>query len=521
LKNNKWIRIALILITLGIIIWIVLTFFIEPFAAKKTESTLNEKNPNYLVKVEKVNIRVIPSEIEFRNISIASESDTGKKLYLKGSVASVRIRGIKIIKAIFKKSISIRSISIAGTSITGIIPSDKEVRPPFILPLNITADRLFLDNTDLHIKNKANSLSYSLKNGTIKVYNIHLLKHDTLSADQFQQFDFMASEIGTVAPDSIYSYNVRNIDYSSGSNTLSADSFFIHPNYTDYAFSSRFEYRKPRIETILSNIHIEDINIADYIRSGNIYSSFIEAGNMEMYVFNDKRKEFRHIDKLPFQDMIYSFPGLLRLDTIAILNGNITYKERAEKANEAGHLTFNNLNAMIYNITNDSVYRIEKAFLELRCKALLMKKGKIEILLKSRIFDRQNTFSVKGTLYEMEMSEMNPFLEKSVFVYVTSGKLDKMDFSFTSDNSESKGTMTMIYNGLDLAVKNKNTDDTTAFKERLISLVVNIKVKDSNPIPGKEVREGTIYTKRDSERFLFHYCAKSILSGIKSSLLKN
>jgi hypothetical protein len=163
----------------------------------------------------------------------------------------------------------------------------------------------------------------------------------------------------------------------------------------------------------------------------------------------------------------------------------------------------------------------DKTFLELRCSALLMGKGKIGIVLKSMLFDSQNLFSVNGTLTAMELGEMNPYLANSALVYVTSGKLDKMEFSFTATNTGSNGTMTMLYDGLDLAVKNKNTNDTTAIKERLISLFANIKVIDSNPLPGKEVREGIIKYERNPEKFLFSYCAKSILSGIKSSVLKN
>jgi hypothetical protein len=116
--------------------------------------------------------------------------------------------------------------------------------------------------------------------------------------------------------------------------------------------------------------------------------------------------------------------------------------------------------------------------------------------------------------------ELNPFLEKSAFIYVASGKIDKMDFSFTANNSSASGNMTMLYHGLDIAVKNKQTADTIAFRERFISLIANRKLLNSNPIPGENVREGSIDYNRDPERFLFNYCAKSILSGMKTSFVK-
>ena len=192
-----------------------------------------------------------------------------------------------------------------------------------------------------------------------------------------------------------------------------------------------------------------------------------------------------------------------------------------EKANEPGRISFNEINAKIYKITNDTIYKTKNAYLELKGNALLMGKGRMTILLKGRIFDSQNTFSLNGTLSDMEANELNPILEKNAFVYATSGKIDAMNFSFTANNAKATGKMTMLYHGLDIAVKNKRTDDTTAFKERFISLIANIKVLDSNPIPGKDVREGIIDYERDPERFLFNYCFKSILSGIKSSLAKS
>jgi hypothetical protein len=147
-----------------------------------------------------------------------------------------------------------------------------------------------------------------------------------------------------------------------------------------------------------------------------------------------------------------------------------------------------------------------------------MKKGKLTLSLKSKLFDRQHTFSLSGTVNHMEASDLNPMLENNAFVYATSGELDEMKFSFTANDTKATGSMTMLYHGLELAVKNKRTDDTTAIKERLISKIANRKVINSNPFHGKAIRVGIIDCERNPERFLFNYCFKSILSGIKSSM---
>ena len=240
---------------------------------------------------------------------------------------------------------------------------------------------------------------------------------------------------------------------------------------------------------------------------------------MNMKVFRDNRKEDRH-DTIPaFQDVIYRFPSDLNIDSVRVINGDVTYTEHAEKATSAGWISFNNIAATIYMITNDTVYKTKNGYLKLQGSALLMGRGKLTLSLKSRIFDPRNTFTLSGTLYGLEAAELNPMMEKNAFVYATSGTLDGMSFSFTADNAHAAGHMTLRYHELDLAIKNKRTDDTTALMERFVSAIVNQKVINANPDRRKPVRVGVINYDRNPERFLFNYCFKSILTGIKSSLL--
>jgi hypothetical protein len=319
----------------------------------------------------------------------------------------------------------------------------------------------------------------------------------------------------------MYSYIVRGINYAANSNTLAIDSLFIHPSYKDYDFTSRHKYQTNRIEAALSNINIYDFFTDDYSGSVSSKSPYIEIGKMEMNIFRDKRKEFHHIDKPAFQDILYDFPNTFQIDSIILLSGNVAFTVHGEEANEPGRINFTEINARLYKLTNDTLFRTEKAFLELKANALLMGKGKMTVLLKGRLFDINNTFSLNGTLSGLDVAELNPIIEKNAFIYATSGRIDAMNFRFTANNYKSTGTMTMLYHGLDIAIKNKQTDDTTAFRERFISYIANRRILDSNPSQGKEVREGIINYKRDPERSILHYCFRSILSGITSTLAKN
>lgn len=509
-------------ILLGIVILVVLLKFltivvVEPWVGKKLEAKFNEKIKNYIFKIDKVHISMITSGIELDSITIYSKLEHGGKRDLNGEIASIKFKGINLAKILLKNNIDISEVTISNSNIKGKIPFPEKTRPPKISSLNINIDHIIFDKTNLAIESTSTAKAYSLKEGVLKVYDLHIEKQDTLSSRIVKLIDFEAKELVTVSDDSMYTFIANGIVLSATSNTLVADSFTIHPNYKDYDFAARHRFQTDRIEAEFRNIFVHDFSMEGYFKSGNLVSSYIEIGNLDLKAFRDKRKEFHHVKKPTFQDMIYNYRSTINIDSIGLLNGNVTYIEHAEKANEPGRISFNEINAKIYKITNDTIYKSEKAYLKLNAEAMLMGKGKLTVLLKGRLFDRHNTFSLNGTLSGMNANELNPMLEKNAFVNATSGKIDAMNFSFTANNTKASGTMTLLYHGLSIAVKNKKTDDT----KKISSLIANIKVMDSNPLQGESVREGVVDYERDPERFLLNYCFKSILSGIKSNLVKN
>lgn len=521
MNRNIYLKILIGIFAFVLVLLLLMKVVIEPWVGGKIETKFNEKNKDYIVEIDKVQISVFTSSIELDSITLHAKQETGVDRVLNGQIASIKLKGIGFWKAIFKKDIVINNVIVSNTDISGKIPFSEEDKPPTISSVNIQIDSVRFDNMDFAIQNTLNAAAYSVKEGTLKITNFQVEKLDTITIGTAKHFDFNAKELLSVSADSMHTFTASGIRYSEGSNTLLADSFSILPNYKDYDFTARHKYQTDRIEARLSNIFLHNFSAAGYLASKKLISSYVEIGEIKVNAFRDKRKKFHHMKKKAFQEMIYDYPGTINIDSIALLSGNITYTEHAEKANEPGTITFKKFNARIYKITNDTVYKTEKGYLKMNAEARLMGKARMTILLKGRLFDKNNSFLLNGTLSGMEAKDLNPWLEKNAFIYATSGKIDKMNFSFTADNSRAFGKMILLYHGLDIAVKNKRTDETTAIKERVTSIIANIIIIDSNPVPKEALREGIIANPRDPERFIFNYCAKSILSGIKSSIVKS
>ncbi len=520
MKRKIWIILIACVFFLTVFTIILTTLFFEPWFRGKIQAVLNKKYKDYTLEIGKVHFYIYPSGIELEKVTIISKKNKKGKPLLNGEISSLKLKGINFLMALFENEINIKVVTISNCSINGEIPHSKNASKPEISPIKIKIGKVFFNKINLAITDSSFAKSFSMKEGILKLYNLHVEKNDTLTPILVNQFDFEARELLWVSPDSIYTYSANNIIYSGFSNTLAVKEFSVHPNYKYYDFTARFRYETDRFDAVFSNIYVHGFSAAGYFKSNSLVCSYIEIGKMELDAFRDKRKEFEHINKTIFQDMIYKYPGIINIDSVGILSGNIIYREHDEKANEAGYISFNKLKVKIYKISNHKIYKTKSATLEVNAEALLMGKSKFTIKLKSKIFDIYNTFSVSGTLSRFEAKDLNPILEKNAFVYATSGKINAMQFNFNANNAKATGTMTLYYDGLNLSVKNSITDDTTAFKERIVSILTNIKVLNSNPLPKEELRVGIIDYDRDPEKSLINYCFKSVLSGVKSSITK-
>ena len=239
---------------------------------------------------------MIKSGAELDGITI-SNVKSGLNIELNGGIGSVKLHGIHLLKALFKHNIHIRTVTISNSNFSGKIPFFKEAIPPIVLPLNIRIASLIFNKIDIEIGNTIDAQSYTVKEAFVKIYDLQVEKLDTLFPGIVGQFDFRAEELLTVRADSMYSYKASGIIYSAASNTLEVDSFKIQPNYNDYDFTSRYKFQMNRIEACFSNIYVYDFPASEYFRNLSLISSYIEIGKMNLEVFRDKRKEFRHLNQ--------------------------------------------------------------------------------------------------------------------------------------------------------------------------------------------------------------------------------
>jgi len=500
------IRILISIIVFAIVVIIITPRVVSPILRKKILSTLNQKYPDYEFTIEKLQWSLIPSEITLKNIAVSSMNSPERARYLKGEISNIKLEGVKYYKALVKNEYEINDIIISEVTFQGSLPFKVKEKNPIVSSTVIHIDNLLLDQINISLKDSSSAQTYTIRDGDLKIMNLEILQNDTIGL--FKQFDFNVKEFLSVSADSMYTYRAYHIAYSDTSKILSVDTFLIDPNYKEYEFTSKYTIESDRFFVVLNDLNLYHFNAADYLSTSKLIGSYLSIGKFDMEAFRDKRKKDNMERKPTFQEYIYNYPGFLKIDSVVIGDGNVLYTEHAEKANEPGRVNFNKIKASIYNLTNDSIYKTKDTSIFIKAEAMLMGKGKMNIHLKAKLFDSQNTFSMKGTLASFDVKNLNPILEKNAFLYANSARVNKLDFNFIANNNKATGKIIMLYKGLDIAVKNKRTEDTTAIKERFISLLANVGAYDSNPLPSEEVRIGIIDYESDPTKFIFKYCVK-------------
>jgi hypothetical protein len=514
------IRFLSLLAILILFLLIVGRVFIESWLKSNITSALNKGFKHYTINIEKVQLSLLHSTIELKTINIFSKSDTGNYMNIKGDLASIKLKGINVFKVIFKRDVDISEITLSDGRIAGVLKKSIKERPPLISLINMRAGKILFDKIQIELTKDSSAQRYAVKEATFAVYDVQLLVKDTFTLDIAKKIDFKATELLSVSADSMYFYKGSNIAYSNAQKTLSLGNFTIHPNFSNYDFTSRNKYQTDCISAEFNDISIEGLDAPNCF-SDNMVSSYIQIGKMNMKIFSDKRKPFDHHLRSLFPEMIYYYSGKLNVDSLLIKNGEITYVERDDGSPSAGSVRFTEINARIFNITNKPIYKIKDDSLKIIVKALLMGKGLLTVVLTNKIYDRNNALYVSGSLTGMNMKELNPFLEKTEFIHLISGKLNMLDFSFKANNYKATGNLILRYTGLVIAHMKRKKGLTSSLTEIIFNFIWNKKILNENPLPGKELRIGIIEYKRDPERLVINYLLKSVMSGIKSSIVKS
>jgi hypothetical protein len=216
------------------------------------------------------------------------------------------------------------------------------------------------------------------------------------------------------------------------------------------------------------------------------------------------------------QDLIKSIKYPFTLDSFKLINSNVTYFEQPASGDAEGQIKFSKIQSVLKPFTNAKLATGKIPDFTLTGALTIMDSCQLSTTMNYQMNSPDNVFTVSGSLSPFNMRILNPVLEPLASVSMRSGKVDRFQFTFSANQTNSNGHLLFGYNDMKIAVletKNGNTKES-----KFASFLANsLLLRSKNP-RGKELLPDEINFRRDEKRSVLNYWWKSVFSGIRNTL---
>jgi len=206
----------------------------------------------------------------------------------------------------------------------------------------------------------------------------------------------------------------------------------------------------------------------------------------------------------------------IKLDTLDITNGYISYAQQKADLNKPGIVSFEKLFATFKGISNYEEDLNDNHFLKLHTRSKVMGTGGLNVRLNFPMGDNNGQHSIKGSLDRMQAASFNEATEYMALVRFKEGILHNLVFSMDLNNYGAQGTLTVDYENFSIDMLKKKNDQLQGEK-KFISFIANTfamhKSNHEPPLPEVEFK-----FKRTEQKSIFNLWWKSLLTGLKKQM---
>jgi hypothetical protein len=195
-----------------------------------------------------------------------------------------------------------------------------------------------------------------------------------------------------------------------------------------------------------------------------------------------------------------------------VKNLAIQYEELVKAKRGAGKVTFKNLDASIYNITNVGMSKKDFPTTDIDVQTQFMGEASLNVNWDFDISNKADEFTISGQMDRIFSEGINEFLKPALNVKSEGGIRD-MRFNFAGNNQNSTGDMKLIYDNFKVEVLKEDGEEKNKLLSALANLIVN------NEATSAEKEQKNIKTKRTQTKSFWNYLWKNIRNGALKSFL--
>lgn len=502
-KSKLFLSFIVILIVLAIAI-IGGNIFIE----NKMETALEENLKKAEFKYEDLNASLLG-----RSASISNP--VYNKNGMQINAEEIKIDGIDILEYINNKNIEINTLKFTKPEVTIYTEAEKE--------------------KDTSEKGNSAEIDLLIKSVEVVDGNFKMAKNDSVKKQLFANIPSLNLKQVSVNRESLKSalpFNYEDLEMISDSlffnlndlhdmyvekmemneNSLIFSNIEMKPLYDKQEFQKHIPYEKDRFNLSLGELTLESFNWSFKNDSLSLESSTTTITNGDIKIYRDKQVKDDPRQKPMYSKMIRELPFKLKLDTLKVNNLAIQYQELVNPKRGPGKVTFKNLNASIYNISNVNMDAEDFPRTDIDVQTQFQGEAKLNVNWNFDISNKADVFSISGQMDRISSEGINQFMEPALNVKAEGGIRD-MRFNFTGNNQNSTGDMKLVYRDFKVEVLQNDGEEENKFLSALANLIVN------NDATSEEKEQEGIKTQRTQNKSFWNYLWKNVRNGALKSFL--
>ncbi|HET6462851.1 MAG TPA: hypothetical protein VFH33_03540 [Candidatus Krumholzibacteria bacterium] len=244
------------------------------------------------------------------------------------------------------------------------------------------------------------------------------------------------------------------------------------------------------------------------VRATGLGLGALRAGRMDMNgLVLDRPKLTLYVDRqgmpveherpavrMPHQVLLDSGRHI-HIDTIRVIDGDVSYSERARTGVRPGIFRFADLNVNIESVNNDGTQREHPCVIDVHTR--LADSGPLHAIFKYDLSSPVLRMDYNATIGKMKGTSLNDLLMDLNGIRVSDGTIDATRLDIKVDGDVAAGTMKFLYHGLKFEKVDKDTHDQ-GVRDHMISWMQNWQTHSSNP--KDEDEPATVITLRRTRK---------------------
>ena len=434
----------------------------------------------------------------------------------------IKLAGLDLHALWNEKHLKLDSIEISAPQIALDYNNSKKDKQRSIKTIPDAVDITYFSSigSEIEIIDSLKTTGYAIHDGDFEVHAFHVDGEIIWSRlFNYAQYVSMSGKNLSVPVGDGYQLSIEQYDLQHPKNKLTLDHVTLASDFTATEYSNNLAFQKDWFDVQVDGITFSGLDFTGSFGAQEYHTEKILLEGLNALVYRDKSVPFQSgiVKDLP-QSILRKIDTWVYIDTLQV-KGDVTYQEKPANKEEVAEISFNRLDASLYNIT--TVDSMAHKPMHLSGKGLLADTANFQINARFDMFDRhdpKDKFTFSGHIDQMPLAALNKMLRPVAGINIKDGCAERISFNIEANDEYARGEFNFRYQNLRVQILNPETNDLKGLNQGIKTFFANtfvVKRRNPNFI---FLRPGNIFLQRDPSRAIFHYWGKALLSGAVSSV---